>query len=179
VGGGAQLQEDIAPGLEADGENSSLASTLNLLFGMVLGVDLGRHLSLEVAAEGHEINLRSPGLGTVGELSMYALTPQVRLRYPLLDGRLVPYLVGGVGVGYAEVNDLKAPSTALNLKGKDFAPIAAVGLGLDWFFADNLSVELQTRYRYSRDHEIQVGPRTEKLDLDAVLTTVGLTIHFP
>ena len=35
--------------------------------------------------------------------------PQVRVRYPLLGGRLTPYALAGVGVAFTEFNDRKPP----------------------------------------------------------------------
>jgi hypothetical protein len=36
-----------------------------------------------------------------------AFVPQLRLRYPFLDDRLVPYLVAGAGIAFTDFNDRK------------------------------------------------------------------------
>jgi hypothetical protein len=70
---------------------------LNQYFGGALGLDFGRYLGVEVTFEGYETNLEMKGVGSMTEYTVYAVVPQARLRYPLLDGRLVPYLLAGVG----------------------------------------------------------------------------------
>ena len=55
------------------------------------------------------------GLGTIGEYGVFALMPQVRLRYPLFRGRLVPYVIGGAGVAFTDFNDRKTPSNTASV----------------------------------------------------------------
>ena len=130
-GGGASVSQDIAePSSRPRREALRWPGrrTEDLLFrGRARRRGDARHLGVELAADGFEINLRRPGLGTVGEYAMYGLVPQVRVRYPVLDNRLVPYLVAGVGAGYAETNDIKASAGNVEVQGKGVALIATAG----------------------------------------------------
>ena len=56
--------------------------------------------------------------------------PQLRLRYPL-GGRLIPYLVAGVGLAIAETNDRKPKGADVPLSAHDSGLPAAIGAGLD------------------------------------------------
>src|SRR5688572_32916311 len=69
------------------------------VLGVSLGVNFNRYLGLELAGDGWERNMRLGGR-TIGEFAMYTGMLTLRARYPLLDGRLTPYALAGLGVGY-------------------------------------------------------------------------------
>jgi hypothetical protein len=77
------------------------------LINVAVGIDLGRYAGIELSADGYEPRLAVRPFGVIGEYAIYAVIPQLRLRYPLAGGRITPYLLTGVGLSWAEVNDRK------------------------------------------------------------------------
>ena len=58
---------------------------------------------------------------TIGEFAMYTGMPTLRGRYPVLDGRLTPYALAGLGFGYTEFNDRKQPGFGVDVGGTSWA----------------------------------------------------------
>jgi opacity protein-like surface antigen len=129
----------------------------NQFFGAALGMDFGRHWGVELAMDGYEVDLAVPGLGSVSEVAVLHVVPQLRLRYPLLGGRLVPYALGGVGLGYAEQNDTKGARAGRDVQASGFGVAAAGGVGIEYFVASNIAVGLESRYVTSRGHTLRIN----------------------
>jgi opacity protein-like surface antigen len=148
------------------------------VLGVSVGLNLGRHLGLELAGDGWERNMRFERR-TIGEFAMYTGMPLLRARYPLLEGRLTPYALAGLGVGYTEFNDRKRPGFELDIGGSSWGVVGALGLGLEYFVANNIAIGIETKYIISRGQEIRVNGRQQSLDLDTLLATAGLRLFFP
>ena len=86
---------------------SAIGGSIDPYYGLAFGFDFGRYLGAELAVEGYEVVMGLKGVGSISEYAIYTFIPQLRLRYPMWGGRLVPYAVGGVGVGHVEINDRK------------------------------------------------------------------------
>lgn len=149
----------------------------NQLFGAMLGVDFGRHWGLELAAEGYEVRLADATLGSLKEAAVGSIIPHVRWRYPLLGGRLVPFVVGGVGLGFLELNDAKPPSQIRNPEGTSFGVAAAAGAGAEYFVASNISVGLDARYHTSRGHTFRIDGRERDAHAEAVIVTFAIRAY--
>jgi hypothetical protein len=155
----------------------SLALSANVL-GAPLGADIGRHLGLEVVGGGYEVRLHVPGRGSIGEEALYHVLPQLRLRYPRRDGRLVPYLIGGVGLGYAEFNDRKPVAAGFPIQATSYGVAASLGAGLEYGIASNIAVGLEARYLTSRGHTVRIGDdRAHDTYFDALILTMGLRVY--
>ncbi|PYM17459.1 MAG: hypothetical protein DMD81_08990 [Candidatus Rokuibacteriota bacterium] len=178
LGGQHFLHERLGGGLEMRTEQASLGSALDQYFQIAVGVDISRFLAAELMADGYKGTLRLRGLGNLGKLSLYAVIPEVRLKYPLLDNRLVPYALAGIGVSYAESHDLKPPATNLDVSAENFAPIGAVGLGVDYFLVRNIALGLESKYVIDRGHEVTVQRQARHVNLDSIISSVGLRIYF-
>ena len=74
----------------------------------------------------------------------------VRLRYPMLNDRLIPYVLGGGGVGFVQVDDKFPPIGSTSLKNNDFPPVGALGGGLEYFIANNLAVGGEAKYLFQQ-----------------------------
>jgi opacity protein-like surface antigen len=165
------------PGVELHPEPAAVGPA-NYFIGGVIGLDLGRHFGLELTAGGYEVRVHSADRGSVGEEAIYAIIPQVRARYPVLDGRLVPYAVGGVGAGYAEFNDRKPAGAGFAIEGTSWGVAATLGTGIEYLVASNIAAGVEARYLTSRGHTVKIGDgRTQGANFDAVLLTVGLRIY--
>lgn len=178
AGGGGPVKDRIARGLEANPDNNDVIPGVNNVVGVAVGVELGPLVTVEVAGEGYEINLAVPGLGTIGEYAWLAVTPLVRLRYPLLAGRLLPAAIVGVGASFAEFNDRKPPGAGLDIKGRDWSLLGTVGAGVEYLFAANLGIGLDLKYFISRGHQLRLGGDTRDVNMDGLSVTAGLRLRF-
>ena len=154
------------------------ASPNEQVLGVSVGVNLGRYLGVELAGDGWERNMRFGGR-TIGEFSMYTGMPLLRARYPLLDGRLTPYALAGLGVAYTEFNDRKQPGFGLDIGGTSWGVAGALGVGLEYFVANNIAIGIEAKYIISRNQEVRVNGRQQSLDLDTLLATAGIRLLFP
>ena len=176
---GAAITTDASsmPGVDLHPEPAALGPA-NYFIGGLIGVDIGRHFGLELTGGGYEVRIHDPELGSVGEEALYAIIPQVRARFPVLDGRLVPYAVGGVGAGYAEFNDRKAAGVDYDIEGTSWGLAATLGAGLEYLVASNIAAGVEARYLTSRGHTVKIGDgRTREANFDAVLLTIGLRVY--
>jgi opacity protein-like surface antigen len=177
LGAAVVVDTDVRPGVEA-------MSRIEQLTGVTVGFNLSRHLGVEIAADGYELNLGVPGLPrgkTVGEYAIYTVVPQLRVRYPMLGDRLTPYAIAGIGVGYNEFNDTKEPVFRFDLDvgGETFGAVGALGAGVEYFVANNIAVGVETKYLLSRWHEIRLQGSDRASTLDSVLFTIGLRLLYP
>jgi opacity protein-like surface antigen len=163
--------------LEARPVPGAIGGVLDKFFGVAFGLDMGRYAGVELTAEGFEMVVAQKGLGSLGEYAFYAVIPHFRLRYPLADGRLVPYAIGGVGLGYAEFNDRKVRAVNLDIQAATASWALAVGGGVEWFVTRNIAVNVESRYLYSPGHPFSVGSRTADATIQAISATLGLRIY--
>lgn len=179
MGGARLVNRRIARGIDARLDNNDLLPGMNNVLGFAIGMDLGRVVAVELAGDGYEVNLAVPGLGTIGEYAITAFLPQVRLRYPVLDGRLLPSVLLGVGVTFTEFNDRKPPADTLDVSGSDFSPAGVLGAGVEYLIARNIGVGVDVKYVISRGHHIRIDAARERANLDTVSVTAGLRLLFP
>lgn len=145
-----------------------------------IGANLNRYLGLEFAINYVETPLDEPGVtgrGSkgIGEYSMWSLLSQARLRYPLMDDRLVPYAVLGAGLGIAEFND-RADFDIDFAGSQDTSPIAAAGLGLEYFVAHNIALGVEAKHIFLFNTDVTVDGQTRKLSLDQTVLSAGLRL---
>jgi opacity protein-like surface antigen len=177
VGAAISTDTDAFSNVDIRPEPPAYFGTGNQFFGVALGVDFGRYLGVEVAAEGYEVILATSALGSLTEMAVYSIIPQLRVRYPLYGGRLAPYAIGGVGASYAEKNDTKQPGADLDIETSTWGLAAAVGAGVEYFVASNIAVGLEARYLTHRGHTIQInGGREASGHYDAVIVALTLRV---
>jgi hypothetical protein len=97
----------------------------------------------------------------------------------VLGGRLSPYVLGGVGVSFAQINDRKPPAFGIALSGSNTSVAATVGLGVEYFLLNNLAVGLEAKYVYAGEHDLRVGPLSGTANPSALLTTAGFRLLWP
>jgi opacity protein-like surface antigen len=93
--------------------------------------------------------------------------------------RLVPFVLGGVGLGFAESKDAKPPSSRIMKEANDYSWEAGFAVGVDYFVTRNITIGVQGKYVYNRDHSFRIDGTEEKVNLDALLLSLGLKIYFP
>ncbi len=176
VGGAVPLRDKLASGVEANPEPPAYADTLNQYFAASVGLDLGRYLGVEVWFGGYETRIADANGQSLAEYATFAAIPQLRLRYPLLDGRLVPYVLAGVGAGFSEVNDKTAIGAAAGITGDSVAFAASGAIGAEYFVMNNVAVGAQVRYLHTTG-KIDLAGQTLTTKLDAMLFSGSLRIY--
>lgn len=165
-------EQDSASGIDLDTPSDEP------VLGGSIGVDWGRYLGAELSTDFVETSLDDPNDGPVGEYAMWTLLAQLRLRYPLLEDRLVPYLLLGGGLGTGEFNDRKIDRSDFSIGGAfDTSPVAAVGGGLEYFVAPNLALGLEAKHRFLFNTDVKVGEQTRELNFDSTIFTAGLRVY--
>jgi len=155
-------------------------SAKDLLGAFSVGVNLGKYWGLEIAGDATEFNLTAPGFGKVTEYAMWTALAQLRLRYPIMNDRLVPYVVAGGGIGFGEVNDKLLPPLVFNITGgTDTTYIGAAGAGLEYFVAENVAIGFEAKHLFLFDTDIKVQGTPTSLSLDSVALSAGLRLFFP
>jgi opacity protein-like surface antigen len=169
---------DLGSGIEIRPVPPAIGGELAQYFGLAFGLDLTPYLGAEVGAEGYEVSLKVRDVGTVTEYAVYGFTPRLRVRYPLGDGRWVPYGIAGLGLGYAEANDRKPHGAGFNIRGTSEALLATAGVGLDYFVASNIALGLETKYLYSPGHRVTIAPgHTTDATLQALAVSFGVRVY--
>ena len=166
---------ELATGYSYDGNGH------HELLGASAGFNWGRYLGAELAVDNYEPAVRSDGIGVIGEYSASSVILQGRLRYPLLDGRLSPYIVGGAGIALTEFNDrtaLGAMPLIGDFTGKEIIPAYSIGAGADYFIADNISIGGEGKYIFLKP-EATSGGRVQTIDVSALMLGATLRLYFP
>lgn len=151
--------------------------------GLSAGFVYGKHLGLDLSLDSYELFVGDtrPDYGTakVAELSLLPIGPVARFRYPLFDGRLEPYLLAGGGVAIAEMNDRAEDVRLPGDAGKKVRGFGVVGLGIDYFFAENAAVGIEGRYFFMGSQEYEVEGNPGSVDLDVGIATLNLRVLYP
>ena len=178
---GGALLLDLEPfsGVSARPEQSVFGSNFTFGFGASLGADFGRYLGVELSLDNYELKLGLPGVGDIGEYALFPVMIQPRLRYPLLDGRLEPYVMCGIGAELGQINDLNETGKALNPKAEDVTLIGSVGVGAEYYVLSNVAFGVQSKYIISRGHQFQLpGQPQESGNFDSLFILGNIRILF-
>ena len=177
LGGSMRTDERWIPGVNLKPEASAWGG-VNQTGALSLGMDFGHHLGVELAVDSLEHGIDVDSLGTVGEYGMGVAIPYLRLRYPIERGRWVPYLMAGLGLAYGEFNDAKASGQGFNIDAKGIHPALGLGGGIEYFVARNFSLNLDTRWLYTWDHEIEISDSLSgRGDFSAFLVSLGFRVY--
>ena len=123
---------------------------------------------MELSGDRYEVFPDISPYGTIGEYGVFALIPQVRVRYPVFEDKLVPYFVGGVGAAFTQFNDRKPRGFGLSIQDQSSTVVAATaGLGIEYFIADNIAVGIEGRYLFAPDPTLVVQGNREKVKISA------------
>src|SRR5690242_13644463 len=75
------------------------------VLGLSIGMNFNKYLGAELAADHYEFVLNAASGDKAAEYNVAPYLALLRLRYPLLNDRLTPYLIGGGGVSLVQVDD--------------------------------------------------------------------------
>lgn len=143
-----------------------------------LGVNLNRYWGVELTVNYVEAGVELPsGGGHLGEYSLWTFIPQLRLRYPLLNDRLVPYAIAGAGLGLGEFNDRNPLNAGIQFGGsRDTSFVAAAGLGFEYFVAPNIALGVEAKHIFGFKTDISFGGQAREFDLDNTLVSAGMRL---
>ncbi len=148
------------------------------LGGAVLGLAIDKHWAFELAGEREKTGLElEPQGNKTAEYAWYTLLAQARWRYPLVDDRLSPYVLAGVGARFLQVEGKDSDSPVTFASDEVFC--SSFGTGVDWFVMNNVSIGLELKYLLGADSKIGVNGETRHLNTDALIYTFGLRIYYP
>jgi opacity protein-like surface antigen len=177
VGGAAVTDSHVSDHITIEPEPPAIGP-FNQYFGGALGLDITHHLGVELAFEGYETNIQVASLGSVSEFAAYTLMPQVRLRYPLFGGRVIPYLLAGVGIATAETNDRKPKGIGLEFRVGEPGLAAAVGAGLEYLVTRSVAVGAEVKYLYTHGLTLKLaGESRHEANLGPVFVSLGLRVY--
>jgi opacity protein-like surface antigen len=154
-------------------------------YGFAIGANVNRYLGFELSGDRFELfppmvrGIGVRGIGSVGEYGVFALVPQVRLRYPQLADRLVPYGIGGVGVALTDFNDRKPDAFGVSVRDESSTLVGTLGVGLDYFIADDIAINAEFKYLFAESQTLRVGGVPHRMDISSPLTSVGFRLFFP
>jgi len=174
VGTGAAfvLDEDFAGDVELDTPDG-----INLSLGGGLGYNLGRHWGIELQVQGTEPDLRSASRGKIDELSNITFVPAARFRWPLGDGRLVPYASAGVGLSVSDVNDALKPYTKADTD--SMTVVGSIATGIEYFLTPNVAAGFEMRSLIHPDQDASVrfgGPGVPTTESDGTLNLTSISL---
>jgi opacity protein-like surface antigen len=165
--------------LQIRGQDTNPWTGVHDHWGFSLGANLGRYWGLELSGDTFERSVEFGGK-SVGEYAVGAFVPQLRLRYPFLEDRLVPYVVAGVGVAQAEFNDRKDPAFGVSIDNASAVfPVGTLGAGLEYYFADNLALGVELKYLLAADQTLTIGGTRHTQQVHSLFTTIGLRMLVP
>ena len=144
--------------------------------GASIGADLGPHLGLEIAADHVKTDLDRSAGGSVGDYAITSLAGLVRFRYPLLDGDLVPYLLGGGGIGYGEFSGRE--DFTFSAGGEGFAPLGVVGAGIEYLVDDAVALGFEVRHTFGFFPDVRVGAEESGIDASNTAVFGGVRLYF-
>jgi opacity protein-like surface antigen len=147
-------------------------------WGLSLGANLNSYIGLQLSFDAYEEVLDDPLLGDVFEQSIMNFRPEIRLRYPLGEGRWVPYLFAGPGVTFIQLNDRKPPAFGHAVNGDDTLFSATFGGGIEYFVADNITFHIEGRYDWSPSRDVVVDGRHEDVNVSTPLLLFGVRAYF-
>lgn len=116
----------------------------DFLLGGSLGYNISRHWGVELQIQGGEPDLRSASRGKIREISIITVVTAARYRWHLLEDRLVPYVTGGVGASFTDVNEDAKPYARAD--GDGSTVVGSLSAGFDYFLSPNVAVGLESRY---------------------------------
>jgi opacity protein-like surface antigen len=169
----------LLPGAD-DFSALTIQSPERVYFGFGVGVNLTENWGIEAGGDYWEPELRAPGFGEVGEYALWTVLAHARYRYPLGDGRVVPYALAGGGIGWSQSNDRRLPADVYPLVQETHASVVgSVGAGIEYMFNRSVALGVEGRYLFNFDNSVTIGNTKGRLDNDTLLFLAQIRVFFP
>lgn len=148
------------------------------LWSFGVGANFNQNWGGEVILDFFEREYELSPYGTLGEVSAWNFVPEARLRFPLLQDRLVPYVIAGIGPSFLQFNDRKKSGYGLDIDIEDMSFAVAAGAGVEYFIADNVTFGLEGKYMWVNPIDGTVEGQTVDVDVSSAIFTFGLRVYF-
>lgn len=143
--------------------------------GATIGADLGRYWGIEFAYDYIKTNLMETSGKKAGDYAATTLLGQLRFRYPVLQDRLVPYLLTGGGIGIGEFSGRE--DFSFTGGGTDTVPVGMIGGGAEYFVMENIALGIEAKYYFAFHPKIRLSGEQRALTLDGVGVTANMRIY--
>ncbi len=156
-------------------------SDVELSLGGGAGYNIDRHWGVELQVDGTDPWVRSETRGGIDRISVITFVPAVRYRWAVGDGRLMPYLTGGVGLSSNDVHGFFKPHAQSSTASTTV--VGSLSAGLDYFISENVAAGFEFRSLIHPDQDAEVtfqNPHTRQVTryTDSLnLTSVSLLAH--
>ena len=148
-------------------------------WGASLGGNFNRYIGAELSADVFERKMDVEGFRSVGEYAVIAIVPQIRLRYPLFEGRLTPYFVAGAGVAFGEFNDRKGGTYGKSVDADRTMLVGTVGGGIEYFLADTVAVGVEVKYLIAGSQDVRIDGVSHPNSIDRSVRLVRAAAVLP
>lgn len=143
-----------------------------------LGANFNRYLGAELALDFFERDYDYDSIGTLGEVSVWSLMPELRLRRPMFGDKLVPYLIAGIGPSFHQINDFKQSARGHEVDIEGYTWGVAAGGGIEYFIADNVTFGIEAKYMWFDPIRGKVDGDSVNVDVSSPTFTFGLRVYF-
>ncbi len=176
VGGIFVPDDELAPDVRLEPEQDVFGSGFSNQFAVALGTNLTRWGAFEFAFEPTEFRLDDSAVGVLSEYAVYPLLLRGRLRWPLDDGRIEPFVSLAGGVNIAQVNDLTIEGEKVGIAGDDVGPVGMAGFGLDWMVTESVALGVEADYSWAGGNHVAIGERRAHIDLGGLALRLGVRV---
>ena len=156
-------------------------SAVEFNLGGGIGYNIDPHWGVELQVNGIDPWIRSENRGAIDRLSVITFVPAARYRWALDDGRLMPYLTGGVGVSINDDHGFFKPYATTDTSSTTI--VGSLSAGLYYFISDNVASVIELRSQIHPDQDAEVNyrnPNTGRITRceDSLnLTAISLLAH--
>lgn len=144
-----------------------------------IGLGINRFVAFEIAVETHDLPVHSTeGDVKLAEYGTWNFLPTIMGRYPVLEGKLVPYASLGFGFSKSDINDrtLENGNGYPRVDGGGWGSMWGAAVGGDFFFAGNLALILESKY-VGQTSPVLVDGADASVDMSSVLVSGGFRIY--
>ncbi|MGE3779693.1 MAG: outer membrane protein [Pirellulaceae bacterium] len=173
LGQGVFTEDDSAGGLEPDRGTGILGAG-------GFGLNLTRHWGAEYVMEDFRAQLQVSGIGDVSGCPIATGFLRARGRYPLADGRAVPYVVFGLGFSFGQEGNLDKPRSLSGFSAEnDWSFAVSAGAGVDYSMDQNIALGIEVRHTALFDVDVNYAGCRQSLSMDYVSISGRVRIFFP
>ncbi len=147
-------------------------------WGLGVGANINKYFGFQLDFDAYEREVDWSGLGTIFENSVMSITPELRVRYPIGNGRWVPYAFVGPGVTFFQFNDRKDPAFHREVDGNSTQFSVMAGAGLEYYVADNISFSIEGKYNWIQSYDVSVDGERRNMDFSSPIVMFGVRAYF-
>jgi opacity protein-like surface antigen len=149
------------------------------LWSFSLGANFNQYLGAELTLDFFEREYEYESLGGVlGEVSAWNPLPYLRLRYPMANNRLVPYVLAGVGPTFLQFNDRQKAAFGQPVDIEGWTVSVGLGGGVEYFIGDNVTFGVEGKYLWMSPLDSTVAGASTEVELSSAMFTFGLRVYW-